>query len=304
VHYKSILKKDSLYSIVILLIFTLIVGNLIYNIQYLDMPTETIPFGSGLGGPGAAGEISVNSQYLKWSFVGFVSILILISVVGLIWSMAKGRSLISRWELLGYGLGMAFLCIIVLFLPEILNFLNELLGHSGTSTNGGGNGVTGDVSDVGFGYPIGIVILLIVAVGIVVYYIVSRISTSAYTRFKSKKIEHEKGELLKYVEDAISDLELGGNARTVIIRCYRNMCAFMGKKGFAQKSHYTPREFEFLVMRKTGLKGKNLRGLTALFEEARYSAHELTEYDKNEAVRHLRNFRDELEKAKGDVLNE
>jgi len=303
VKYKGVSKKHSLYSLITLLVLAFIIGNLIYNIQYLDMPSETIPLYPQVGrSESVIPEVEASGEGLRWLFIGLIATFIIIAIGGLIWSTIKGKSLLSRYELAAYLLGTVILCVLFLVLPDIMNYLRGLFGNGSSQgyTEGGG---TGDATKIGFGYPIGAIILFTIAVVIVTYYIISKRAVSMYAKSSAKKLKREKDKLLRFVEDAIIDLELGGDVREVIIRCYQNLCTFIGKKGIAQKPYYTPREFERSVKRTTGLKGEDLKELTTLFEEARYSTHELTILDKDRAVERLKNFKFEIEEMRGDQKN-
>jgi hypothetical protein len=198
--------------------------------------------------------------------------------------------------MIGYLAVTAFLVVFFLYLPDLINSINWLLGGGYAPTDGNGTGGNGDVSGIDFGFPIGGILILIMVLGIVAYFLISRTASSLRSGAKARRIGEEKGELLRHVEDAILDLKSGGDPREIVIRCYWNLCALLGGKGISLKPHLTPREFENLVIKRTGLRDENLRELTELFEEARYSNHELNEMDRDHAVNCLMDFRSEIER--------
>jgi hypothetical protein len=292
---KSQSKIHSVFSLIILLLLTLIIGNLMYNIQHLDIPPDTrFPYPDGGGGEAAVLEVEGSGEGLRWFFIGVMVFLSGIAIVGFVVSTALRKSMISHKEIVAYLSVTAFLVIFFLVLPDIINSIRALMGGH-TPTDGGGNGGGGEGADISFGFPIGGILILIMALVVVLYFMVSRSLASMRAGAKEKEIQKDKREMLRYVEDAIADLELGRDPRDAIIRCYRNLCTLLAGKGISPRPHLTPREFERLVMARTGLKGKDLNELTGLFEEARYSTHELTDMDREEAVRCLKNFRSDVE---------
>ncbi len=295
--HESSSKTYSFFSVVTLLLLTLIIGNLIHNIQYLDIPPETrLPYPEIGGGEAAVFDVNDNGEGMRWVLLTVLALLFGIAIAGLVISLIMRKSIISRNEMIGYLAVTVFLVVFFLYLPDLINSINWLLGGGYAPSDGNATGGTGDASDIGFGFPIGGILILIMALGMVAYFLISRTAYSLRATAKAKRTGGEKGELLRHVEDAIQDLKSGGDPREIVIRCYRNLCALLGDKGIAPKPHLTPREFENLVIRRTGLRNENLRELTGLFEEARYSNHELNDMDRDHAVNCLMDFRTEIER--------
>lgn len=79
-------------------------------------------------------------------------------------------------------------------------------------------------------------------------------------------------ELAEEAQNAIESLDVGGDFRLTIIRCYQEMSRVLKtEKGIARDSAMTPREFEDLLIDK-GLPPGSIRTLTRLFEQARYGS--------------------------------
>jgi hypothetical protein len=270
---------------------------MIHNIQYLDIPPETrLPYPEIGGGEAAVFDVNDNGEGMRWVLVTVLALLFGIAIGGLVISLIMRKSIISRNEMIGYLAVTVFLVVFFFYLPDLISSINWLLGGGYVPTNGNGTGGTGDVSSIGFGFPIGGILILIMVLGMLAYFLISRTASSLRAGAKARRIGEEKSELLRHVEDAILDLKSGGDPREIVIRCYRNLCALLGDKGISPKPHLTPREFEDLVIRRTGLRNENLRELTELFEEARYSNHELNELDRDQAVNCLMDFRSEIER--------
>ena len=98
------------------------------------------------------------------------------------------------------------------------------------------------------------------------------------------------------VEDALRVLEMVEEAdpRTRIMACYERMIRAAASLGAHVSVDQTARELESGIRRMFQLKGPSIRDLTRLFEEARYSLHQITEQDSEEAQRCLLEIGEEL----------
>ena len=76
--------------------------------------------------------------------------------------------------------------------------------------------------------------------------------------------------------------------REAIYMCYENLCQVLMKHGFLRRDFETVREFEMGIRKALPIKETSLMNLDQVFEEARYSAHEMTEQHKNFAQESLR----------------
>lgn len=96
-------------------------------------------------------------------------------------------------------------------------------------------------------------------------------------------------EAIKLVHDAASE------PRDRIIACYRYLMVTVSRLGAPVTSDQTARELEAAVRSTFALKGASITDLTQLFEEARYSLHEITESDVDKARGDLESVAEELE---------
>src|SRR5256886_17588762 len=97
------------------------------------------------------------------------------------------------------------------------------------------------------------------------------------------------------VQDAIEELEVGGDVRAVILACFRRFCALLGARGITAQGALTPRELEDLAVGRLHVSREASSTLTSLFEEARYSEHPLGEADRRRAIESLAGIRVALE---------
>jgi len=95
-------------------------------------------------------------------------------------------------------------------------------------------------------------------------------------------------EAIKLVHDVASD------PRDRIIACFRYLTATVSRLGAHVTSDQTARELEAAVRSTFALKGASITDLTQLFEEARYSLHEITESEVDKARGDLESVAEEL----------
>jgi len=111
---------------------------------------------------------------------------------------------------------------------------------------------------------------------------------------KDEEDKIEKG-LTSSLDRAITDIDKGADIRTTIIGCYRKMSRFLEKRGAKNEVSMTPREFKEIIIEEMPGTENMITEMTFLFEEARYSPHELRERDKNRVLKHLRELKEGIE---------
>jgi len=95
-------------------------------------------------------------------------------------------------------------------------------------------------------------------------------------------------EAIKIVEDPTSD------PRDRIIACYKRLITTVSRLGAPVSSDLTARELDRAVRSTFALKGPATTDLTQLFEEARYSLHEIDDDDADKAHEYLESVAEEL----------
>lgn len=113
-------------------------------------------------------------------------------------------------------------------------------------------------------------------------------------RIQELQAKQEEGlqavrEAIKLVKDPASD------PRSRIIACYQYLVATVSRLGVPVSSDLTARELDRAVRSTFALKGSATSELTELFEEARYSLHEISDLDADKARKHLESVSEELE---------
>jgi hypothetical protein len=95
-------------------------------------------------------------------------------------------------------------------------------------------------------------------------------------------------EAIKLVQDDTTD------SRGRIIACYQHLVTTVSRLGARVSSDLTARELERAVRSTFALKGASITELTQLFEEARYSLHDITDNDVANAHECLESVAEEL----------
>lgn len=94
--------------------------------------------------------------------------------------------------------------------------------------------------------------------------------------------------LIQQAEQALIDLEAGGDLRDVVLRCYAGMSQVLREsRNVERRRAMTPREFESHLA-EIGLRDEHIRHLTHLFEGVRYGARPTTRRTELEAMDCLR----------------
>ncbi len=97
------------------------------------------------------------------------------------------------------------------------------------------------------------------------------------------------------IGDAIAGLEAETDARRAVIAAYARMEGVLGRHGMRRRPSETPVEYLGRIL--TGLTSRSdaVARLTSLFEEAKFSRHEIDDGMKREAIDALRAIREDLQ---------
>jgi len=106
---------------------------------------------------------------------------------------------------------------------------------------------------------------------------------------------HTINVLRRIIKRALYGLVTGDEYRLIIYDTYKKMCAHLEKLGYTREDHVTPTEFSRALKLALPLDTRSIRMLTKLFEEARYSDHELSDADRRAAIESLKYIESELD---------
>ena len=101
------------------------------------------------------------------------------------------------------------------------------------------------------------------------------------------------------IGDAITELEAEPDARRAVIAAYARMEGVLGRHGLRRKPSDTPVEYLGRVLGGLTSRSDSVGRLTHLFEEAKFSRHEIDDEMKRDAIDALRAIRTDLQEADG-----
>ncbi len=135
--------------------------------------------------------------------------------------------------------------------------------------------VPGDMKDLTTILSLGLAVVLTIV-----------IVTTLYIFWRRRRLEQDDTltELARGAQEAIDDIQAGGNLRNAVIRCYAEMSRIIReKRNIERGTTMTSHEFvEQLV--KAGLPEAPVHELTLLFEDARYGNHDPGPAEEKRAV--------------------
>jgi hypothetical protein len=98
-------------------------------------------------------------------------------------------------------------------------------------------------------------------------------------RRRSKRLK-EFSNIFGYAAELLA---AGDEIREAIFNCYQSLVSVLQKRGFLRREFETVREFEAAVRRALPIREEALVSLDRVFEEARYSSHELGDSERSRA---------------------
>ena len=135
------------------------------------------------------------------------------------------------------------------------------------------------------------------------------ISLAKFLRIKSTKLDYsdldlQTQEVAETIQRTIDALAGGSDTRATVIRCYTDMCKVMAKYGVIEEEHLTPREFENMAKEALPVPNELIHDLVMIFEEARYSDHDLAEDASQRALSALEGMKEKLIEAQIEETKE
>jgi hypothetical protein len=227
------------------------------------------------GGPGAAVSLDIASAAFWQRIAAFVLLVLLLCVaLGLIFSRKLRRDLLRRLV----GMALAVLLIYLLLSALGRDDGREVLPPA-ESIGALPTPVAGAPLPTFAANPTSWLIVAISAllVGLLL----------AAIWFFWRRLRAQPSPLARLADEAqqaLTDLQSGGDLKDTVLRCYREMSRILSEqRGVTRPRDMTPREFE-QQLAAVGLGDEHIRRLTRLFERVRYGARQAGEPEEREAV--------------------
>ncbi len=195
--------------------------------------------------------------------------------------------------------GSSILPLVIMMAGIILSGLVLLyagpLGGNFTMTGGNDtDGTSGGVNESDGG---GTTYNSFTLIGVLAFVIIIMIPLVRYLRgqgaFINDRTPPGQLEQVEVLDQAMLDIGYGtGDLRETILRAYYEMCRLIPSA--VDHEVLTPREFAELSIKDLGWPEKAVRGLTEVFEVARYSHHDLGDEDRAKALRCLAEIKEKV----------
>lgn len=276
----------------LLFLAIVLVAALAFNLANLDTGGEAIPGGTVSGGtqPSALGVFD--------PFLGDLLLVVLVSfvVAVLVYAFLHRRvrqkaptKPFSWWQLISSAFGLILVISLLLAWPRMIQAFR--VGQTPPTT--GDAGASGNGWPVAAGAPLGLFLgLTVLATILILVFLLRRGAGIAEMEDEPPGDDPGARRAAAYaVQDAIDELEVGGDVRSVILACFRRFCTLLGARGITAQGALTPRELEGLAVNQLHVSREASETLTSLFEEARYSEHPLGEADRHRAIESLAGIR-------------
>jgi hypothetical protein len=198
--------------------------------------------------------------------------------------------------------------ILVLWSGLPQRFLNGLQGIIIQSTTGNQTSPPPQITPIANLFPTAPIIyygvFVFAAIFIVSLLLILRGVHSAFQSRQAVLQEHEeeielKQEAFEAVQETIVRLKSSKEYHETICQCYQRMCKILSDAGLTISPTETAREFAEGISAKLGVGRDAVRGLTFLFEEARYSDHRINEEKRVTALSYLESLQQVLSSSVG-----
>ena len=256
---------------------------------------------SGFGG---SSQASPTPGYVSYAFTAFLIVFVLmIPIAAYVFLIQAREGEVARKSFKSRVIQnfLTFAFFIVLALGVI--YLKRHHGHFNINTAALKNlnpanrarhgGKTGRFEPT-FEWPVLAVALVLLSVG----------GTFAYLSYRRRKLRAAlpleptvAEDFAATISDAIGDLEAEPDARRAVIAAYARMEGVLARHGLHRKPSETPVEYLGRILGGLTSRFDAVARLTGLFEEAKFSRHEIDGAMKSEAIDALRAIRDDLQEA-------
>jgi len=277
----------------LLFLAIILVAALAFNVANLDTGGEAIPGGGASGGTSPSTLGSFDPFLGDLFLVVFASFVVAMLVYAILRRRVQQKAptkAFSWWQVISSAIGLILVIALLMAWPRMIQAFR--IGQTPPTT-----GDAGSASATGWpvaaGAPLGLFLGLTVLATIVILVALLRRGAGVVEIDNEPSADDPatRHAAVDAVQDAIEELEVGGDVRAVILACFRRFCALLGARGITAQGALTPRELEDLAVGRLHVSREASSTLISLFEEARYSEHPLGEADRHRAIESLAGIR-------------
>jgi sulfite exporter TauE/SafE len=299
--------REKLAMAVLLMLFIFVLGNMVFNLENLDLGDEKVP--QFIPQSESAQNVATNqtlTNAIYWIYFGFLGFCVVMVIIGIAsFTVSKDK---KKWRKLLTQMAGVLLVILVIF--AIGYFYEDIestvtgVGSTNVLPGGGGNASLDGNATTPTEAPSSVKIIITFGVFALIFLFCLAVLMAFQNIMKMRSakmdysdIEKDKKEVARTIQRTIDELGSGSDTRTTVIRCYTDMCRVIAKHGVKEEEHLTPREFQKLALDTLPVPEEQMEALVNVFEEARYSQHILDNEASKRAV-------DALEAVKSKLVVE
>ncbi len=246
----------------------------------------------------AQGEVlETNFPYLKYVYQIVIGTIIILSVLGMIIGIIQRDKDLAFNIVAGVIGGIIGL---VIFAGAYWMYYRLPAFDEAGETSSSAQGATETIPRFFFG-SVGGLLILFVCIALVSILVYSKMKVYLGSKIVDEEEKDVKDMVSATLDRTVDDLYSGKDVRSTIIRCYQQMCYALEDTGVSNAESMTPREFIRLSIKKLDVSKKTLSEMTGMFEEARYSVHDIGEDMRQRALRDLNLLKKELGGIKDEV---
>lgn len=268
-------------------------ANLMVNSPNLDVGSAYLPETPSTSVPQSGSFQMGSSQFIMYILYGFVLCLLGMFVAVTVYAVVKRDKRILKEILVNL---LAGVLVVALFMGAIaiMKHVQDKEKNMPELNNATGPAGTQHVEPAGHVTIMPVISLGMLVLGVGVLILFVYLFKASLDRLSAKKAERKR--VAGVISQTILEIERGEDFRAAILRCYRKLCELLSRHGLGGQESLTPRELESVASEKFGIRQDILGELTALFEEARYSVHDISLEKKQDAIKCLVDIKNTLER--------
>ena len=129
-----------------------------------------------------------------------------------------------------------------------------------------------------------LILILFAGTSLAVILTTRRRNVTLATGFEEGELSEQRREVANIFDQTISNLRGGGEYRRTVLECYRRICEILESRSKIDGRLLTAREFEETLGDRLKFSSPYLAQITQIFEDARYSTHEITGREADTAI--------------------
>jgi len=131
---------------------------------------------------------------------------------------------------------------------------------------------------------VSLILILFACTSLAVILTTRRRNATLATGFEESELNEQRREVATILDQTISSLSEGGEYRRTVLECYRRICEILESRSKIDGHLLTAREFEATLSDRLKFTSPYLTQITEIFEDARYSKHEVSEREADAAI--------------------